>query len=314
LISCLLFTKLNLSKKICDQTDLICDSFCAARMERRSAIIELHSKGKSCRQIAECLKHLKVSKSMVAYTIKKFRETQTVSDRPRAGRPRSVRTKKLIKITKTKIARNNKRSINKMASEASVSRRTMQRIVREDLGLKAYKLQKRQLLSEATKAKRLARCKWLLQWIRQNQTASILWTDEKLFTVEAVHNHQNDRILSRDIGKVPVNEKTVFRRQKPASVMVWAGVSSCGRKSPLIFIPEGVKVNQYVYKDMLTDKVLPWVQEQAWESSFCFQQDGAPSHTANSVQQWCRENFEAFWDKDSWPSSSPDLNVMDFSI
>jgi hypothetical protein len=87
--------------------------------------------------------------------------------------------------------------------------------------MKAYKLQKRQLFSEATKAKRLLRCKWLLQWINvKNPMASILWTDEKLFTVEAVFNIQSDRILAKDINEVPVNEKTVFRRQKPASVMV----------------------------------------------------------------------------------------------
>jgi hypothetical protein len=65
---------------------------------------------------------------------------------------------------------------------------------------------------------------------------------------------------------------------------------------------------------MLMEELLPWVQEQAWESSFCFQQDGAPSQTANSVQQWYRQNFEDFWAKDCWPPSSPDLNVMDFSI
>jgi hypothetical protein len=34
-----------------------------------------------------------------AYTIKKFKETQTVADKPKKGRPRTVRTKKLIKTT-----------------------------------------------------------------------------------------------------------------------------------------------------------------------------------------------------------------------
>ncbi|QQP39076.1 Putative LOC100197594, partial [Caligus rogercresseyi] len=50
---------------------------------------------------------------------------------------------------------------------------------------------------------------------------------------------QNDRFLAKDIRQVPVKDKTVFKRQKPASVMVWAGVTTCGRKTPLIFIPEG---------------------------------------------------------------------------
>ena len=35
---------------------------------------------------------------------------------------------------------------------------------------------------------------------------------------------------------------------------------------------------------------------------------------ARIVQQWCQDNFQRFWPKCVWPPSSPDLNVMDFSI
>ena len=38
------------------------------------------------------------------------------------------------------------------------------------------------------------------------------------------------------------------------------------------------------------------------------------SHTANSVQAWCRCNFKGFWEKEFWPPSSPDLNPMDFGL
>ena len=87
---------------------------------------------------------------------------------------------------------------------------------------------------------------------------------------------------------VPVECRSSFRRQKPASVMVWAGATSKGLKTPLIFIDEGVKINQTVYRRMLEEKVLPWVQEVVGEQGVTLQQDGATSHTANSVQAWCR--------------------------
>ena len=48
-------------------------------------------------------------------------------------------------------------------------------------------------------------------------------------------------------------------------------------------------------------------------SPFTFQQDGAPAHTANKVQQWLRDNVD-FWDKSMWPPQSPDLNPLDFSV
>ena len=65
---------------------------------------------------------------------------------------------------------------------------------------------------------------------------------------------------------------------------------------------------------MLEEKVLPWVQEVVGEQGVTLQQDGATSHTANSVQAWCRCNFKGFWEKELWPPSSPDLNPMDFGL
>ena len=148
------------------------------------------------------------------------------------------------------------------------------------------KFTKRHLLSEATKKKRLDRAKVLVKKLVDGTQPQVLWTDEKLFTVQAVHNHQNDRIWLPDINMVPVERRSFFRRQKPASVMVWAGATSKGLKTPLIFIEEGVKINQTVYKRMLEEKVLPWVQEVVGEQGVTLQQDGATSHTANSVQAW----------------------------
>ena len=40
----------------------------------------------------------------------------------------------------------------------------------------------------------------------------------------------------------------------------WAGVVDDGRKLPLIFVEIGVKINKWVYKDMLEAQVVPWLQ------------------------------------------------------
>ena len=62
---------------------------------------------------------------------------------------------------------------------------------------------------------------------------NIIFSDEKLITVQQSHNHQNDRILLKSIAAIPGNAGKVFRSQKLASVMVWAAVSKRG-KTPLI--------------------------------------------------------------------------------
>ena len=135
----------------------------------------------------------------------------------------------------------------------------MQIVLTSDLNLSPFKKKKPQLLNKATKTKRLQRAKLLLEKLRDGTQPPVLWTDEKLFTVQAVHNHQNDRIYAVNKRDIPLNDRLMFRRQKPASVMVLAGVTSSGKKSPPFFIDEGVKVNQHVYLNMLEDQLVPWV-------------------------------------------------------
>ena len=72
-------------------------------------------------------------------------------------------------------------------------------------------------------------------------------------------------------------------------------------------------MNSQVYLKMLEENVLPWLTETFGEQ-YIFTQDGAPAHTSNVSQKWCKEHFQGFWDKNMWPPSSPDINPMDFSI
>ena len=77
--------------------------------------------------------------------------------------------------------------------------------------------------------------------------------------------------------------------------MVWGGVTSTGLKTPLIFLDEDVKINQTIYRGMLEEKVIPWVQETVGEEAVTLQQDEPTSHTAKAVQNWCKTNFKGFW-------------------
>ncbi len=95
--------------------------------------------------------------------------------------------------------------------------------------------------------------------------------------------------------------------------MVWAGITHTG-KTPLVFIDEGVKVDQEVYRTMLEEKLLPWAQEHFGEEDWTFQQDSAPAHRARQTQDWIRLNFPNFITSQKWPPYSPDLNPMDYSI
>ena len=245
--------------------------------------------------------------------MKRFTETGTTLSKLIPGRNRSVRTRRVIEIVKKRVRRNPRRSMRKTAKELKISETSLRRIVKEDLGLKAYKMQCRHLISATSKQKRLDRGKKMLEEIQSATDKVFIWSDEKMFTVQAVMNSQNDRVYAANAGDLPEGSRTHFCRQKPAGVMVWAAVASDGTKSPLLFIEEGVKVNSLVYLQMLKEKVLPWVTE-AFGEHYVFTQDGAPAHTSNVTQMWCKEHFSGFLDKNMWPPSSPDINPMDFAI
>ena len=85
--------------------------------------------------------------------------------------------------------------------------------------------------------------KIMFEKINSAGAKAFIWSDEKIFTVEPQINQQNDRILTGGPSGVDPAVRTVFRRQKPADVMVWAAVASDGSKETMVFIEEGVKVN-----------------------------------------------------------------------
>ena len=106
----------------------------------------------------------------------------------------------------------------------------------------------------------------------------------------------------------------MFKSQKLQSVMVFTAVTTDGHKSPMVFVEANTKINSDIYIEILKDKIYPWVLSIYGKELFVFQQDRAPSHTAQKTQEWLTINFSGFWNKSIWPPCSPDLNLMDYSI
>ena len=58
----------------------------------------------------------------------------------------------------------------------------------DDLGLKSYARTPRHLLTESMKARRLERSKKVLSYLKQHGSTVKVFSDEKIFTVDAVVN------------------------------------------------------------------------------------------------------------------------------
>ena len=275
----------------------------------REVIINQFLRGIKPYAIFKSLKQGGIKCDFVYKTIKRFKETGSTENRPKSGRPRTARTKSNIKIVREQIRRKRCRSVRKIAASLKISKSSAHLLLKKDVGLKPYKKQKIHGVSISSKDKRAERVSSIQAWHGGDE---FVFSDEKLFVLQQSHNAQNDRVWAVSLEDVPESELFVPRYQSALSIMVWGGFCKRG-KLPLVFIEKGVKVNAVYYKEhVLKSVVLPACKHLFGDDYYCFQQDGAPSHTAKICQDWCEENLADFLRKDEWPPSSPDLNPMDF--
>ena len=224
---------------------------------------------------------------------------------------RTVNTRRVRGIIKKRIDRNDGVSLNKMAKSLGVARSSVQLIVKKELGLRSYRLFKGQKLTDFAKAKRLEKCKELLKIFEVRRIEDVLWTDEKIFPIEVAHNSQNDRQLISPSQRYSSERRIVTKSLFPRGVMVWGGITSKS-KTPLVFIDQNVRIDAKFYQDEILRKVLvPWKQKNP---NMILQQDWAPAHGAETTIAYLEENFPGFLNKNQWPSRSPDLNPIDFSV
>ena len=126
------------------------------------------------------------------------------------------------------------RTIRQVSPETGISRTSVHRIIHKELQLKCLKKKQAQDLTDANKIARLARTKQLLRKYPQRLVQSMLFTDEKLFTVTPPVNLQNDRVyvaVPMRKRQVAANRLLRIRSNFSKSFMVSVGVSSLGRYS-----------------------------------------------------------------------------------
>ena len=171
-------------------------------------------------------------------------------------------------------------------------------------------------MTSANKLARHDRSRILLQKYPQHMVDFIWFSDEKLFTVAAPSNSQNDRFyVNSSVKKKEVSGARLLRTRPTfsKSVMVSVAVSSLGCSS-IHFLEPGVKIDDHYYQNVvLQEMLLPEIRYISGDV-FIFQQDGAPAHRAKATIELLKEETPDFIPPDLWPPNSPDLNPVDYSI
>ena len=260
------------------------------------------------------------SKSGLEYLIRKIDATSSVQRLPGSGRPCTMRTVENIENVEALVLSQEDmpqthRTQRQIAHETGIARSSVQRIIKMDLRLKCFKKQKAHELTAANKLARLTRARQLLQRYPAPLVNFIVFTDEKLFTVAAPRNAQNDRVYAvQGTKKKDISADRLLRTRSTfsKSVMVSVGVSALGRTG-IHFVEPGVKINGEYYRNtLLLEDLLPDIQELS--EFFIFQQDGAPAHQARETVELLQRVTPDFIPLTLWPPNSPDLNPVDYRI
>jgi DNA-binding Lrp family transcriptional regulator len=252
--------------------------------------------------------------------IRKIDTTGTAARRPGSGRRRTVRTVDNINDVEALVLSQEDnpqthRTQRQIARELGISQPSVSNIVKRDLRLKCLKKRKAHELTEANMQARLDRSHSLLRRYPAAMVNFIWFMDEKIFTVAAPSNSQNDRLYAvagtrkKDIaGARLLRTRPTFTK----SVMVSVGVSALGRTA-IHFVEPGVKVNGQYYRDvLLMQGLLPEIR--LFSDYYTFQQDGAPAHRARETVELLGKETPDFIPPTLWPPNSPDLNPVDYQI
>jgi predicted DNA-binding transcriptional regulator AlpA len=186
--------------------------------------------------------------------VNKFKDTGSVHERDRSGRPRSIVTAEAVENVREKLHETSNFSIRDCAIELGMSTSSFYRAVKE-AGFRPFKLLSTVIeLSEDDFDKRVEFCDTMLSIFDKNLSMvnKIIWSDESLFTLNGVIIRHNCCYwaYSNPNVQIPVSHSK-------DGVMVWCGITSDGLIGPYFF---NGTVTGESYLNMLRDFLWPKVR------------------------------------------------------
>jgi Holliday junction resolvasome RuvABC DNA-binding subunit len=127
----------------------------------------------------------------------------------RPSSPKAALTQRNINRVRQILYRNNKIPMRRIARQTGIDKQTVCRIVAK-LNKKSYKMGRGQHLTDVQKQRRFLQAQKMRDEINRGRLDRIVFSDEKIFTVEPRINRQNCRqILSKRLGRKDKRYKTV---------------------------------------------------------------------------------------------------------
>lgn len=268
----------------------------------RVRIVTLVQEGVPQTEIAN---RLHVNQSDVSRIWNRYLETNSVSDRPRSGRPpvTNERQNRLITLSVRRnphiatpaIQREVQNATGMRISLATLRRRIFATGLRNRRPLRVPRL---------TPDQRARRLNWARDQHQHNEEHwnNVMFSDETRICL--VSDNRRIRVWRQPGRNSRLNTATSVVPYAGGSAMFWAGIMQNFR-TPLVHIPENLNSRSYI-ENILQNFVLP--QRQAFGDAFIFMDDNARPHRSRMVNDYLEENNITRMD---WPPNSPDQNPIE---
>ena len=258
--------------------------------EERISIVLLMAELKSVTSVQRKWHSLHDSKPPAEKTIrecfKKFKETGSVHDRDRSGRPSLNDSDDMIEQL---FSDHPSTSLRSASNQLSMPYSTIRDHLKRDIGMKPFHSTTVQTLYPSDKAARLEMCTEFLTRIAEDDAYlnNVFFSDEATFHLNGRINRHNCVIWGKnnphEIHEVPI---------KSPSVCVWAGMYRDRVIGPFLF-ESTVKAKDYL--EMLQEFAIPAMKRMRRFSKTIIMHDGAPCHWANTTKSFLYSNFGNRW-------------------
>ncbi|KAK5861534.1 hypothetical protein PBY51_022925 [Eleginops maclovinus] len=132
---------------------------------------------------------------------------------------------------------------------------------------------------------------------------NVIWSDET--KIELFGKNSTRRVWRRKNAELHPKNTIPTVKHGGGNIMLWGCFSAKG-PGRLIRVKE--RMNGAMYREILSENLLPSARALKMKRGWVFQYDNDPKHTARATKEWLRKkHFKVL----EWPSQSPDLNPIE---